>query len=805
MSKQTVSVLNEYFGYPSFREGQEEIVDNIVAGRDGLAVMTTGGGKSICFQVPALVMEGTCIVISPLISLMKDQVDTLVSKGISATFINSDLEMEERSRRIRMLSKGSYKMIYMAPETLDRDEIIEALSQTKISMLAVDEAHCISMWGSDFRKAFTRIDKNIKRVEENTGQRIQRNAFTATAKPDVQAEIVQKLNMAEDYYETIGSFKRDNIRFTTIKHEPSKESKGALLIRTLEKHRGQSVIIYASTVSAVKTITENLKTRGYNAAPYYGGLDPKEKAKIQEDFIADNIDIVVATNAFGMGVDKPNVRAVIHTAMPGNLENYFQEAGRAGRDREHSDAYLIYNQQDYLLHDFFAANSYPDIKYIYSVRDVVTALLANTSVGSLTTDEIMAASTEIFNQGHEHKSDLVSKGAIRGIMEILAEQEVIELKMEEGIYDRFDVSILNPDAILELDWIPERRRRAAQDLSLMKAFCETKECKNNFIMEYFGEKSEVENCENCISCLTELGRENEVLGMNFEETKKLISFVGKYPKLNETMITNTLLGSNLESLKRKGLDQMPEFGSMSNTNLDYVKTLLKDSIEFGYVLKTSAVGFKVTNKGKELLKGISEVSDKKLRVKKEPLAVVHEKDAGLFKLLSEELAVTKLKKKLLPSTFISNESIMAIATLKPQSIEELQDPRFKINNLQLKTSGKEMIDTVVQYISNPEYQKRANQLAGQTLIQNESPKNLTSDDKLKLKLEIARNKIAESEGKHPTLIITDEQIESFVKEKPSTVEELVSTIGMRKMRAQKYGSKLLSTLKKKEQTSEPTM
>lgn len=806
MSNQSVSVLNEYFGYPSFRSGQEEIVDNIISGKDGLAVMTTGGGKSVCFQVPALTKQGTCIVISPLISLMKDQVDTLVKKGISATFINSDLEPEEKSRRIRMLAKGSYKMIYMAPETLDRDEIIEALSQADISMLAVDEAHCISMWGSDFRKSFTRIAKNLKRIEDNIGRRIQRNAFTATAKPEVRAEIIQRLEMNDDHYETVGSFKRDNIRFTTIKHEPNKESKGSLLIRTLEKHKGESIIIYASTVVAVKTITENLKARGYNAAPYFGGLDANDKAKIQEDFIDDKIDIVVATNAFGMGVDKPNVRAVVHATMPGNLENYFQEAGRAGRDGDHSDAYLIYNEKDYMLHDIFAANAYPDIKYIYSVRDVVVNLLGEDGAGILTTDEIMAASTEIFKQGYEGKSDLVSKGAVKGIIEILQEQEVIDLKMEEGVYDRFEISVINPNNILELDWIPERRRRAAQDLSLMKAFCETKECKNNFIMDYFGEKSEVENCENCISCLTELGRENEVIGMDFKEIKKIIEFIGKYPKLNETMITNVLLGSDLSSIKKKGLDQIPEYGLMSQTNLDYLRTLLKDSIDNGYVIKTGTTGFKVTLKGKK------EIADKnivehKVGVKKDPLSVVHEKDAELFKALSEELAVIKLKKKLLPSTFMTNEALMIIATLKPQSIDELKDPKFKVKDLHIKTSGKEIIDVVMKYISNPEYQKRAVNLRDRGEVikdaaQTQASKtvgNLSDDERLKMKLEMVRSKIAESEGKHPSLIITDEQIDKFIENKPKSVEELVDIVGMRKMRADLYGSKLLSALKKKKE------
>ncbi|MGM0508865.1 MAG: DNA helicase RecQ [Fusobacteriota bacterium] len=348
MKKKALKLLKKYYGYNSFKEGQFEIIENILKGRDSLGIMPTGGGKSICYQIPSLIFKGVTIVISPLISLMKDQVDALTEAGISATYINSSLGLKEKQERLRKIRRGDYNLIYVAPERLNSDFFINMIDNLKISLVAVDEAHCISHWGHDFRKSYLEIPKFIEKINSNPVQA----AFTATATEEVQNDIQNLLKLKRPK-KIITGFDRENLHFSVIKGENNNK----YIDRYLSKNKGKSGIIYASTRKTVEALSKRLNKKGYKVGAYHAGLSKKERKKNQDDFLYDNIDIIVATNAFGMGIDKSNVNYVIHNNMPKDIESYYQEAGRAGRDGENAECILLFNPRDIMTQRYFIENN----------------------------------------------------------------------------------------------------------------------------------------------------------------------------------------------------------------------------------------------------------------------------------------------------------------------------------------------------------------------------------------------------------------------------------------------------------------
>ena len=331
--------LQKYFGYASFRPGQEEITDSILSGRDTLGVMPTGAGKSICYQVPALLQTGISIVISPLISLMQDQVTSLVQSGIKAAYINSSLTENQIRTVIQNAENGMYKLIYAAPERLESGAFLSFAENADISMITVDEAHCISQWGQDFRPSYMNIPRFIERLPKRPVV----TAFTATATDQVRQDIVRLLEM-NDPYTLVTGFDRKNLYFEVR----SPADRYAALKQLAEKYssEGRSGIVYCSTRKNVENITERLSRDGFSVTSYHGGMGEAERSSNQEDFIYDRKNIMVATNAFGMGIDKSNVSYVIHYNMPKDVESYYQEAGRAGRDGSPADCILLYNGSD---------------------------------------------------------------------------------------------------------------------------------------------------------------------------------------------------------------------------------------------------------------------------------------------------------------------------------------------------------------------------------------------------------------------------------------------------------------------------
>ena len=337
-------ILKQYFGYDSFRPGQDELVQAILSGRDTLGIMPTGAGKSICYQVPALALPGLTLVVSPLISLMKDQVGALNEAGVPAACINSAMSFEEMRDALYFAGRGQYKLLYVAPERLTAPFFLDFARRVPISMVTVDEAHCISQWGQDFRPSYLKILDFLAALP----QRPLVSAFTATATAEVRDDIIRALGLEEPFVITTG-FDRPNLYFAVEK--PS--SKPSALLAHLMQRRDKSGIVYCSTRKNVEEICDLLLSRGLPATRYHAGLDPDERRENQDDFLYDRKTIMVATNAFGMGIDKSNVSFVIHYNMPKNMESYYQEAGRAGRDGEPAECILLYGGQDVITNQFF--------------------------------------------------------------------------------------------------------------------------------------------------------------------------------------------------------------------------------------------------------------------------------------------------------------------------------------------------------------------------------------------------------------------------------------------------------------------
>lgn len=341
-------ILQKFYGYEDFRPGQKKVVESLLNKNDTVAIMPTGAGKSICFQIPALLFEGVTLVISPLISLMKDQVDSLRQLGIAAVYINSSVSKAQLYKDLQDISAGFYKIIYIAPERLTPEYLPNSFENLNIGMVAVDEAHCLSQWGHDFRPSY----RNILNFTNSLRIKPIISAFTATATPEVKTDIINLLGLKQPNVFVTG-FDRPNLYFSVLRGEV----KDKFVIDYVKKHQDEAGIIYVGTRKDVDALQVLLEIKGIKAGRYHAGMTDEERNQMQEDFLYDNLSVMVATNAFGMGIDKPNVRYVIHYNMPKNMEAYYQEAGRAGRDGLSGNCILLYSPQDTQLQKFLISKS----------------------------------------------------------------------------------------------------------------------------------------------------------------------------------------------------------------------------------------------------------------------------------------------------------------------------------------------------------------------------------------------------------------------------------------------------------------
>ena len=483
-----LQILKNYFGYDSFRDGQEKIISTTLSGRDALAIMPTGAGKSLCYQIPALLLPGITLVISPLISLMQDQVKSLNEAGIRAAYINSSLTEGQINKALSLAARGVYKIIYVAPERLETQNFLSFALHTPISMVTVDEAHCISQWGQDFRPSYLKI---VDFVDQLPGAPVL-SAFTATATEIVRNDIVRILKLKNPELVVTG-FDRQNLYYQ-VEHLAGRQ-KDAFIQNYIQDHPSESGIIYCATRKNVDTLYEKLLKLGISVTRYHAGMDNTVRKNNQEDFIYDRTQIVIATNAFGMGIDKSNVRFVIHYNMPQSMENYYQEAGRAGRDGEPAKCILLFSAQDVIISKM---------------------LLSSKNFEEMTFSE--------------------------------AEQ----IKHQD-----------------------------ASRLQAMEEYCMTTSCLRNYILEYFGEKTEAP-CGNCGNC------QKEFLEIDMTADAKWVikCILEMHERYGIATVTGTLLGSKRARLKEIGADSYSSYGALKERSEGDLRLLLRQMVSLGYLIQT---------------------------------------------------------------------------------------------------------------------------------------------------------------------------------------------------------------------------
>ncbi|OXX40374.1 hypothetical protein B9J93_22380 [Vibrio sp. V17_P4S1T151] len=793
MNKDPSQILKEYWGYDGFRPGQAEIVDNVISGKDSLAIMTTGGGKSICFQVPALALDGTCVVISPLISLMKDQVDNLLKRNIPATYINSSLEPQEIFNRVRLTGENAYKLVYMAPERLEDEKMLEALARAKISFIAIDEAHCASLWGHDFRAAYSRINDSLQKIESVQNRRIPRAAYTATATERVREDILQTLGM-EDPYIQVGNFDRPNIRF----HVKEPNSKTEALTELLDHHKGQDTIIYVPTVKLAETLGASLNSRGLNVGVYHGKLTPEQKNSVQDAFIESRLKTIVATNAFGMGVDKPTVRAVIHFNMPQNLENYYQEAGRAGRDGKDSDAYLLYSKKDRVLNEFFIATSYPTIANVIAVRNALFQLVG---------DRVDYMKFETIS---DFVAEKISAYEVQSIMNILEDQGVIKMKGSEGDYLGVEVSIENIEAPLDLDYLQERRKTTQAALNTMERYCQTKLCKRTAIMKYFGD-SHQDNCGTCSSCLEKSLEGQKISKYSDEDLRAALSLIeDTNGQLTTQRYADILVGLQKESLIRRNYEQLNQFGLLKQMTTIKVKRLMEDMIDDQIIHVSKMEGnYKITPKGKELLEGKSQervISDFGTVKKSNEAGVMKVKqiyDPELYKVILEKRSLLAMKRSYPPHMIFSDRAARKLATIKPLNKESMA--QCDISDQRIRMYGDDIIATISGYISlnNIDAPFSDNSNAGKEEAEKSPNLNVEHEGNDVHVVETSsvnglmtlRAKLAQTFDENEMLIFSENVAKAISEKMPTSIDDLTNC-GMTLRRAKKYGKYILQEINK---------
>ncbi len=516
--------LREHFGFADFRSGQREVIAAILEGKNAVVVMPTGSGKSLCYQLPAMMFDGATVVVSPLIALMKDQVDALRARSLPATFINSSVDEREQWSRIDALRRGEFKLVYVAPERFRSSRFLEALKSISVSLFAVDEAHCISTWGHDFRPDYLRL-KNVVQLLNGNGGGAQTVALTATATPYVRSDIIQQLGLIKP--ETfVSGFDRPNLTIDVVHTEKERE-KVARIKRLAKTHYG-SGIVYAATRKAVEQVALQLQGQGLSVSSYHAGMGDAARVKAQEDFMTGRTQMIAATNAFGMGIDKPDIRFVAHYQMPGSIESYYQEIGRAGRDGLPSSCVLLFNYADKNTHDFFIEGSYPSAEIIQNVYNALVSTglkRIELSVSELAkragARNEMAVQSSLYlleRAGHiQRVANTGGRGSAgdppwnlntgtastgtAGVSHAASTTHSTGQKPARG-----------PRAILMLDNVSATKlrvtpadveRRAGLErrkLREMIEFCYTEYCYRAAILDYFGDRHHARNCGTCGNC-----------------------------------------------------------------------------------------------------------------------------------------------------------------------------------------------------------------------------------------------------------------------------------------------------------------
>jgi ATP-dependent DNA helicase RecQ len=461
--------LRRHFGHPDFRGGQQDAVSAALQGRDVLVLMPTGGGKSLCYQVPALTLSGLTIVVSPLISLMKDQVDTLTRAGVAAALVNSTLPREEAERTLALGRAGKLRLLYVAPERFDAAGFRAQLPHLGVTLLAVDEAHCVSQWGHDFRPSYLRLGEVRDELQ------VPVIALTATATPAVREDVVRQLRLRNPVT-VVRGFDRPNLAWS-VHGVADRGARDAVLLRLAAAQRDGVAIVYAPTRKGVDAITDMLRRAGFGAVAYHAGMTPAQRDRVQNDFMAGRIPLVAATCAFGMGIDKPDVRLVLHHSMSGSLEAYYQEAGRASRDGAPGRCVLLHAPGDRQLHDFMIDQSHPPRALF---EDVLRVLVADPA---------------------PRPNDLAPRIARTLVIPPRQAEAVVRVLRRQGVVQEDGRGAIVLQGAVDWDDALSRRRHEVARLDAMDSYASTRQCRRGYVLRYFGDPSAMDRCGDCDNCL----------------------------------------------------------------------------------------------------------------------------------------------------------------------------------------------------------------------------------------------------------------------------------------------------------------